>query len=80
MSSCSPPGFVRNTDDEVWNITDDGRVVMVRMDGRKLIHPLRGHQCAACLAKLLYLTSTEEAPSRGLSLFKHRTKPRKRRR
>jgi hypothetical protein len=53
---------------------------MVRMDGRRLVEPLRGHQCPACLAELLYLQSTEEAPKRGLFSFKHRTNSRNRRR
>ena len=78
MISCSPPSFVRNADDGVWNI-EHGNVVMVRMDGRRLVEPLRGHQCAACLAELMYLESTEEgAPKRGLLHFKHRNNNRRR--
>jgi hypothetical protein len=58
MMSCRPPGFIENTDDAVWDV-ERGRIVVWRMDGRKLSVPLEEGSCAACTAELLFLESCE---------------------
>jgi hypothetical protein len=40
---------------------DAPTVIMTRQDGRMMTTPVRG-RCPACLAEMLFLLSTEEAP------------------